>query len=253
MQCMFIFITQQKLFLRQLEAPSVSKLDYGATCVTTLDKNLKITLTLSQALKENEKIEASFAPNVEKPSEDNTFAYSFTETRENKTTTVELSTLDTKTAVAGTYKLIKGKYTDDAQQQSNLELPTDTLKYTPEFKLDTTQTTTQEIDVSQTDKKTFAIKFNPAFTEVPKIFTAKDSDKEITCTADKDNKVLTCTPSTTNMEEGKEYKVAFQQACEGAKVETGVTVKATKLTNSTTDASYMRISQLLLFIGLFLL
>ena len=52
------------------------------------------------------------------------------------------------------------------------------------------------------------------------------------------------------MEEGKEYKIAFQQACEGAKIETGVTVKATKLPNS---ASHMNLTLLILLIELFLL
>ena len=247
----FLFYFIQTSFLRQLLA--VSAVDYGSTCVTSLDKTFKIKLTLDSKLSATEKIEASLAPSIDNPQAENTFEYSYTESGDAPAETIELTTNSNSTPLAGPYKLTGGKYTDTQPQTTELKLPTNSLKYTPEFKLDTTQTASQEIDVSQTDKKTFVVKFNPAFTEVPKIFTTKDSDKEITCTADKDNKILTCTPSTTNMEEGKEYKVAFQQACDGAKVETGVTVKATKLTNSTTDASYMKISQLILFIGLFLL
>ena len=54
-------------------------------------------------------------------------------------------------------------------------------------------------------------------------------------------------------EEGKEYKIAYQKACDGEKTTTGITVKATKLTNSTTGASFMKISQIMFFVGLFLL
>ena len=182
------------------------------------------------------------------------FDYSFEEPGTEPAEKVELTTNSKSTPLPGMYKLTDGKVTVKLTSQSTpLTFPTHSLKYTPEFKLDATQTASQEIDVSKDDKKTFVVKFDPAFEETPKIFTATDSDKEITCTADKDNKVLTCTPTTTNMEEGKEYKIAYQKACDGEKTTTGITVKATKLTSSTTGASYMEISQLLLFVGIFLL
>lgn len=152
------------------------------------------------------------------------------------------------TAIEGTYKVGGGKYTAVGGAAENIEIPDNSLTFTKEYELDE-QTTAQEIDVSKDDKKTFSVKFKNAFTTAPKIYPDKDSDKEISCTADKDNKVLTCTPTTTNMTEGKKYNIVFAQACSGTKTDTKITVTATKLSSS----SYMKVSQIILLAGLILL
>lgn len=228
---------------------TVSNINFGATCTTNIT-SLKIALTIEPFLHLQDKIEASLSPDVDTPDPSNIFEFSYTEAESKGNTTIYLSTTNSKNAKFGTYVLKNGKIIYYGLQAINLDLPANSIKYTTLFSLDATQIISQEIDISQKDKKAFVVKFEPAFSEAPKIFATTDSDKEITCTADKDNKVLTCTPTTTNMEEGKEYKIAFQQACEGAKIETGVTVKATKLPNS---ASHMNLTLLILLIELFLL
>ena len=155
-------------------------------------------------------------------------------------TAISSSSSSSSTALPGTYKLADAKHNTTA-----LTLPTNSLTYTPEFSLKKeSQTAAQKVDTSKDDAKTFVVKFEAAFTEVPKIFPNTTATTAVTCSAAEDKKSVTCTPNSSVMEDGKDYKIAYQKACDGDKVETGITV-------SYSAASFTKYSFLLL--GLFLL
>lgn len=231
-------------FLRNLEA-SVTGVTLGdeKTCVTELTKAFVIKLTLSEGLTNNQVIAAKFQPDVTSPESENIFEYSYKETTASgpgpKTITLT-STSTSSTALPGKYKLADATLAGKA-----LALPTNSLTYTPEFSLKKeSQTAAQKVDTSKDDAKTFVVKFEAAFTEVPKIFPNTTATTAVTCSAAEDKKSVTCTPNSSVMEDGKDYKIAYQKACDGDKAETGITV-------SYSAASFTKYSFLLL--GLFLL
>ena len=230
-------------FLRNLDVSVTGvKLGDEKTCVTELTKAFKIQLTLSEGLLKDKVIAAKFQPDVTSPEPENIFAYSYTETADpgpgSKTITLTSST--SSTALPGKYKLA-----DATHDKTALDLPTNSLTYTPEFSFKKeSQTAAQKVDTSKDDAKTFVVKFEAAFTEVPKIFPNTTATTAVTCSAAEDKKSVTCTPNTSVMEDGKDYKIAYQKACDGDKVETGITV-------SYSAASFTKYSFLLL--GLFLL
>ena len=230
-------------FLRNL-APSVTGVKLGdeKTCVTELTKAFKIQLTLSEGLVKDDTITANFQPDVTSPSATNVFEYGYKETATaNPPKTITLtSTSASSTALPGKYKLA-----DAELKSAPLDLPTNSLTYTPEFSFKKeSQTAAQKVDTSKDDAKTFVVKFEAAFTEVPKIFPNTTATTAVTCSAAEDKKSVTCTPNSSVMEDGKDYKIAYQKACDGDKVETGITV-------SYSAASFTKYSFLLL--GLFLL
>ena len=232
-------------FLRNL-APSVTGVKLGdeKTCVTELTKAFKITLTLSEGLKQNDDITANFQPDVTSPKDANVFVYGYQESAETgsapKTITL-ISSSTSSTALPGKYKLADATL----DGTTDLDLPDNSLTYTPEFSFKKeSQTAAQKVDTSKDDAKTFVVKFEAAFTEVPKIFPNTTATTAVTCSAAEDKKSVTCTPTSAVMEDGKDYKIAYQKACDGDKVETGITV-------SYSAASFTKYSFLLL--GLFLL
>ena len=230
-------------FLRNL-AVSVTGVKLGdeKTCVTELTKAFKIQLTLSEGLANGKVIAAKFQPDVTSPAAANIFDYTYTESAaSNPPTTITLtSTSTSSTALPGKYKLA-----DATHDKTALDLPTNSLTYTPEFSFKKeSQTAAQKVDTSKDDAKTFVVKFEAAFTEVPKIFPNTTATTAVTCSAAEDKKSVTCTPTSAVMEDGKDYKIAYQKACDGDKVETGITV-------SYSAASFTKYSFLLL--GLFLL
>ena len=236
--------TSNQAFLRNLV--EVSAVKFGAddvTCVTAAFTNtLAIKLTLSAGLSENAVITANFQPDVTSPASANIFEYGYKETAaSNPPKTITLSSVSSSsTALPGTYKLADAKHNTTA-----LTLPTNSLTYTPEFSFKKeSQTAAQKVDTSKDDAKTFVVKFEAAFTEVPKIFPNTTATTAVTCSAADDKKSVTCTPTSAVMEDGKDYKIAYQKACDGDKVETGITV-------SYSAASFTKYSFLLL--GLFLL
>ena len=231
-------------FLRNLDVSVTGvKLGDEKTCVTELTKAFKIQLTLSEGLLKDKVIAAKFQPDVTSPEPENIFAYSYTEAADpgpgSKTITLS-STSASSTALPGKYKLA-----DATLDKTTLDLPTNSLTYTPEFSFKKeSQTAAQKVDTSKDDAKTFVVKFEAAFTEVPKIFPNTTATTAVTCSAAEDKKSVTCTPNSSVMEDGKDYKIAYQKACDGDKVETGITV-------SYSAASFTKYSFLLL--GLFLL
>ena len=229
-------------FLRNL-AVSVTGVKLGdeKTCVTELTKAFKIQLTLSEGLANGKVIAAKFQPDVTSPAAANIFDYTYTESAaSNPPTTITLTSSTSSTALPGKYKLA-----DATHDKTSLDLPTNSLTYTPEFSFKKeSQTAAQKVDTSKDDAKTFVVKFEAAFTEVPKIFPNTTATTAVTCSAAEDKKSVTCTPNSSVMEDGKDYKIAYQKACDGEKVETGITV-------SYSAASFTKYSFLLL--GLFLL
>ena len=231
-------------FLRNLDATVTGvKLGDEKTCVTELTKALKITLTLSEGLAKGKVIAAKFQPDATSPAAANIFDYGYTEAADpgpgSKTITLTSST--SSTALPGKYKLADATL----DGTTDLTLPDNSLTYTPEFSFKKeSQTAAQKVDTSKDDAKTFVVKFEAAFTEVPKIFPNTTATTAVTCSAAEDKKSVTCTPNSSVMEDGKDYKIAYQKACDGDKVETGITV-------SYSAASFTKYSFLLL--GLFLL
>ena len=235
--------SSNQAFLRNLV--EVSAVKFGAEdvkCVTAAFTNtLAIKLTLSAGLSQTDAITAKFQPDVTTPAAANIFEYGYTEQAATGPTTITLtSSSSSSTALPGTYKLADAKLGSAA-----LTLPTNSLTYTPEFSFKKeSQTAAQKVDTSKDDAKTFVVKFEAAFTEVPKIFPNTTATTAVTCSAAEDKKSVTCTPNSSVMEDGKDYKIAYQKACDGEKVETGITV-------SYSAASFTKYSFLLL--GLFLL
>ena len=236
--------SSNQAFLRNLV--EVSAVKFGAddvTCVTAAFTNtLAIKLTLDAGLVKDDTITANFQPDVTSPASTNVFAYEYTETAATGPTAITLtSTSTSSTALPGKYKLADAKF----KSTTALALPENSLTYTPEFSFKKdSQTAAQKVDTSKDDAKTFVVKFEAAFTEVPKIFPNTTATTAVTCSADKEKKSVTCTPNSSVMEDGKDYKIAYQKACDGDKVETGITV-------SYSAASFTKYSFLLL--GLFLL
>ena len=233
-------------FLRNLAA-SVTGVTLGdeSTCVTEAPtKAFVIQLTFSEGLAKYDVITAKFQPDVTSPAAANVFEYGYKETAATGTgpKTITLSSVSSSsTALPGTYKLADAKF----KSTTALALPTNSLTYTPEFSFKKeSQTAAQKVDTSKDDAKTFVVKFEAAFTEVPKIFPNTTATTAVTCSAAEDKKSVTCTPNSSVMEDGKDYKIAYQKACDGEKVETGITV-------SYSAASFTKYSFLLL--GLFLL
>lgn len=230
-------------FLRNLAASVTGvKLGDEKTCVTELTKAFKIQLTLSEGLANGKVIAAKFQPDVTSPATANIFDYTYTESAaSNPPTTITLTSSTSSTALPGKYKLADATY----DKTTDLTLPDNSLTYTPEFSFKKeSQTAAQKVDTSKDDAKTFVVKFEAAFTEVPKIFPNTTATTAVTCSAAEDKKSVTCTPNSSVMEDGKDYKIAYQKACDGDKVETGITV-------SYSAASFTKYSFLLL--GLFLL
>ena len=236
--------SSNQAFLRNLV--EVSAVKFGAEdvkCVTALTNTLAIKLTLDAGLSQNDDITAKFQPDVTSPAATNVFDYGYTESlASGAPTTITLTSTSTgKNALPGKYKLADAKF----KSTTALTLPDNSLTYTPEFSFKKeSQTAAQKVDTSKDDAKTFVVKFEAAFTEVPKIFPNTTATTAVTCSAAEDKKSVTCTPTSAVMEDGKDYKIAYQKACDGDKVETGITVSYSA--GSFTKYSFLLLGLLLL-------
>ena len=202
-------------FLRQLAVTKVSSFD--KTCVTTIG-DLVATLDASAAI--GDAIAFELNPDTTATvTADNKYTYSGTASAVGTTITCSTTTTG-KTPLEGNYKFENIQYTPQGGSAGAITT-TATLAYAKEYTLGTSQTASQKVEG---DTKTFSVKF-AAFTTAPKIFANKDATAAIPCTADDKKETLTCTPTKDHMEAGKKYKVVYQKACEGEKVETGVEVE----------------------------
>ena len=121
------------------------------------------------------------------------------------------------------------------------------VRYTPEYEFKKeSQIVTQNVDSTSTDKNSFIVKFEKAFySDIPKIYSTITSTSFISCTAIDDNKSLKCIPDSNTMIDGNSYKIVYQKACDGDKVETGITVNYS-------NSNYMKYTGIFIILGLFL-
>ena len=99
------------------------------------------------------------------------------------------------------------------------------------------QTTPQEVDTEDDSKNTFTIVFAEAVTAGPDVYANATATAAIAnCTLATDKKSISCKPSSTEMEDGKEYKIHYMNGC--VKTDTNITVKFTD------SSSFMTISKI---------
>ena len=80
----------------------------------------------------------------------------------------------------------------------------------------------QEVDSKSDDKKTFTVELDDTPSAV-NFFSDSAATKKISCSVA--NKVATCTPTSTEMEDGKSYDIYSKAGCAESATKTGVTVK----------------------------
>ena len=149
------------------------------------------------------------------------------------------------TAAYGTYKVVS--MTVAPSDEITFSSATgNSWEFVEDFALADSQTTSQEVDSESDDKKTFTIALKAAMTGTvaPKIYTnATETAKEVPCALDTEKKKIVCTPTTTQMESGKDYTVQYKKPCETSFTSTGITVKF--------SASYfLTVSKVLLVLAL---
>ena len=148
------------------------------------------------------------------------------------------------TAAYGTYKVVSMAV--GAKEITFSSATGNSWEFVEDFALADSQTTSQEVDSKSDDKKTFTVALKAAMTGTvaPKIYTnATETAKEVPCALDTEKKNIVCTPTTTQMESGKEYTVQYKKACATSFTSTGITVKF--------SASYfLTVSKVLLVLAL---
>lgn len=82
--------------------------------------------------------------------------------------------------------------------------------------------TSQEVDSKSDDKKTFTVELDDTPSGV-NFFADSGATKKISCSVA--TKVATCTPTSTEMEDGKSYEIYSKAGCAETATKTGVTVK----------------------------
>ena len=80
----------------------------------------------------------------------------------------------------------------------------------------------QEVDSKSDDKKTFTVELDDTPSAV-NFFSDSAATKKISCSVA--NKVATCTPTSTEMEDGKSYDIYSKAGCAESATKTGVNVK----------------------------
>lgn len=210
--------TSSTNFLRNLEAVTISAVT-GDGCFTEFPA---ITLT--------GKIEATPAEvqaTLTLKSGENTVTYSCA-SKEIAATDTEYPCTYTKGAEApkfGDYKIAKVEEvtTSTGTTFDVTAVTAKTYTYAETYTVKATQSkTSQEVDASSTDKKTFTVELDDTPSAV-NFFADSEAKKKITCTVA--TKVATCTPTSTEMEDGKSYEIYSKAGCAEKATKTGVTVK----------------------------
>ena len=220
-------------FLRNLA--TVTEVSFGEkNCWTSLGS---IKLTFDAAVTGEIKL------NLESQVTGATSNFEYTGTLATEATTITL-TAPTGTPTVGDYKVKTITVATNAATISETDL---TVAFEQSATVKAGQTTDVDVDADSTDKKTFKVEFEPAFTTVPKIYANTTATTAITCTPAEDKKSVTCTPTSKEMDNG-EHKIAVAAACDGAKTEIGFKVKFVS-----SDSSSFLTAKIALLIGLFLL
>ena len=208
--------TSSNTFLRNLEVVTVSAAS-GAGCFTAIPsitltgkiaktaQNVAATLTL----KSGENIITLNCASTQIATTDTQYPCTYTapptapkfgEYTINSVTT----TTDTTFTLSDTVKALKYNYVE---------------AYTVKA---TQSKASQEVDSKSDDKKTFTVELDDTPSAV-NFFSDSAATKKISCSVA--NKVATCTPTSTEMEDGKSYDIYSKAGCAESATKTGVTVK----------------------------
>ena len=227
-------------FLRNLQAATVTDISFGDKNCWTSMGSIKLTFdtAVTGAVVLNLQSQATGA------STSNHFQYEGTLDTAATTITLEAPTGNTPTPLAGDYKVTAVTVATATATFSEKDL---IVAFEQSATVKAGQTTDVDVDADSTDKKTFKVEFEPAFTTVPKIYANTTSAVAIPCTPAEDKKSVICTPTSKEMDNG-ENKIAVAAACEGAKSEIGF-----KVNFVSADSSSFLTAKIALLIGLFLL
>ena len=210
--------TSSNNFLRNLEVVTVSAAS-GAGCFTAIPS---ITLTGRIAT-----TPAEVAARLTLKSGDNTITLNCA--------SKQIAAADTQypcTYTAPQTAPKFGEYTIDSVTEVTTTTGTtftlsDTVKglkynYVEAYTVKATQSkASQEVDSKSDDKKTFTVELDDTPSAV-NFFSDSAATKKISCSVA--NKVATCTPTSTEMEDGKSYDIYSKAGCADA-TKTGVNVK----------------------------
>ena len=208
--------TSSNTFLRNLEAVTVSAAT-GAGCFTAIPS---ITLTGKIA-----KTAATVAATLKLKSGENIITLNCAST--------QIATTDTQypcTYTAPPTAPKFGEYTINSVTTTTDTTFTlsDTVKalkynYVEAYTVKATQSkASQEVDSKSDDKKTFTVELDDTPSAV-NFFSDSAATKKISCSVA--NKVATCTPTSTEMEDGKSYDIYSKAGCAESATKTGVNVK----------------------------
>ena len=185
---------------------------------------MKINITPSAA------VSTAFDSRLTIASGSNKVEYKVTGTTFADTSAADVSyTLDTTTTSIKTGVYTFSKLVDETSGGAKVTFDTAkaavTYKFVEEYKVAKTQSkTSQEVD-SKSDKaeeKQFVVDLDEEFAGSVFFYPNSTCTQPISCTASK--KVVTCTPTTADMENDKEYEIYYQSGCEDA-AKAGIKVK----------------------------
>ena len=211
--------TSSNTFLRNLEAVTVSAAS-GAGCFTAIPTTITLTGKTAKAA-------ATVAATLTLKSGENTITLGCAST--------QIATTDTQypctyTAPQAAPKF--GEYTIDSVTETTTTGATFTLSnavkalkynYAEAYTVKATQSkASQEVDSKSDDKKTFTVELDDTPSAV-NFFSDSAATKKISCSVA--NKVATCTPTSTEMEDGKSYDIYSKAGCAESATKTGVNVK----------------------------
>lgn len=185
---------------------------------------MKINITPSAA------VSPGFDSRLTIASGSNKVEYKVTGQTLSDTSAVDVSyALDTPTSSIKTGVYTFSKLVDETSGGAKVTFDTAkaavTYKFVEEYKVAKTQSkTSQEVD-SKSDKaeeKQFVVDLDEEFAGSVFFYPNSTCTQPISCTASK--KVVTCTPTTADMENDKEYEIYYQAGCEDA-AKAGIKVK----------------------------
>ena len=211
--------TSSNTFLRNLgEAVTVSAAS-GAGCFTAIPTTITLTGKTAKAA-------ATVAATLTLKSGENTITLGCAST--------QIATTDTQypcTYTAPPTAPKFGEYTINSVTETTTTGATFTLSnavkalkynYAEAYTVKATQSkASQEVDSKSDDKKTFTVELDDTPSAV-NFFSDSAATKKISCSVA--NKVATCTPTSTEMEDGKSYDIYSKAGCADA-TKTGVNVK----------------------------
>ena len=206
------------------------KTDGDVTCTKTA---ADFVATMKINIKPSAAVSTGFDSRLTIASGSNKVEYNVAGQTFTNTSTVDVS-YDLDTTATPTTSIKAGVYTfsklvDETSGGAKVTFDTAkaavTYKFIEEYKVAKTQSkTSQEVD-SKSDKaeeKQFVVDLDEEFAGSVFFYPNSTCTQPISCTASK--KVVTCTPTTADMENDKEYEIYYQAGCEDA-AKAGIKVK----------------------------